>query len=245
MKPQNESPADIVKSLIPVKQSQFLLRRAHSLCGIIPFTVFVIFHLSVNNYSHRGAPGFNMVVDTLRGMPFITAISFCVLLLPFAFHILYGIFILFSGRIIPDTRQCHCRNAAYVLQRITAIVIALFLVYHIVYVKYILLKNNGTDYYALMRGMFDNTWVVLWYAIGLAAVAFHVANGLCTFCMTWGITVSRHSQRFMAIAMTVFGLGIYALGLSAMSGFILKPDVYQPAPKTPVITGQGTESTKP
>ena len=220
-----------VKELLPIKQSDYILRRLHSLCGIVPLGAFILFHFFANSYSHRGAPGFNFVVDTLRSMPYLAWISLSVLSIPFLFHIIFGVFIIYKGDMMPHRDQPYVRNWAYFLQRVTAVVIGIFIIWHVVYVKYILLGQDGQNYYEIMRNHFSSLGVVLWYTFVLACVAFHIANGLCTFCMTWGLTVSKHSQRVVAIVMFFVGIGLFIFGISAMSGFILSPSLYEYAPK--------------
>ncbi|MBX7243854.1 MAG: hypothetical protein K1X53_00020 [Candidatus Sumerlaeaceae bacterium] len=202
--------------------NDFLLRRLHSLLGVLPLAGFIVFHFFANSYSTKGDKAFNQVVDTLRSTPYIHLISWGLLVGPFLLHIIIGIWIVFSGR-NNLTRQAHPRNFAYFAQRITAIIIMVFVVYHYVSMKYIYLPKTPDDYYAILRAKFANPAIYGFYALGIAATAFHLANGLCTFCMTWGITVSARSQKLMAIAMTGVGILIFALGMNALSGFVRSP----------------------
>jgi hypothetical protein len=78
--------------------------------------------------------------------------------------------------------------------------------------------------------------------IGIAATCYHLANGLCTFAMTWGITVGRNSQRMAAAAMTGVGLVLFGIGVSAVNGFLpknKKPVAAAVAP-APVLSTYGS-----
>ena len=220
-----------IKELIPVRQSSFILRRIHSLCGIVPLSAFLLFHLFANSYSHRGSPGFNLVVDSLRSMPYLELISLSVLSIPFLFHIIYGVYIIFTGQLRLEKDQLYIRNIAYFLQRISGIVTTVFIFWHVITVKYGLLANDGSDFYQLMRQHFSNPITVCWYTLALLCVAFHIGNGICTFCITWGLTISRHSQRVLFLFGILFAGFLFLLGMTAMLGFIFEPTLYEYAPK--------------
>ena len=204
--------------------NEFLLRRLHSLTGVLPLTAFIFFHFFANSYSRQGDAAFNRVVDSLRGLPYLPIISWNLLLAPFLFHIALGLWIVFTGK-SNALRQPHPRNFAFVLQRVAAIIVMVFVIYHVVTMKYITLPTNGINYYAELSRKFANPYVYWWYVVGVAATAFHLANGVCTFCVTWGITVGRTSQRLMAIAMTGAGLVVFLMGISALNGFVRQPHV--------------------
>jgi cellobiose-specific phosphotransferase system component IIC len=52
------------------------------------------------------------------------------------------------------------------------------------------------------------------YFLGSLAVIYHFANGLCTFCMTWGITKGKHSQKVVTWGAAGLG-GVLALMMVA------------------------------
>ena len=64
------------------------------------------------------------------------------------------------------------------------------------------------------------SWVIPFYGLGVACAAYHLANGLWSFAIVWGITIRKASQdgflRFVAIP--VF-LVLTAMGWAALSGF--------------------------
>lgn len=213
--------------------NEFILRRLHSLTGVLPLTVFIFFHFFANSYSRQGDAAFNRVVDSLRGLPYLPFISWGLLLTPFLFHIVLGLWIVFTGK-SNALRQPHPRNFAFFLQRVTAIIVMVFVIYHVVSMKYVHLPENGINYYAKLSEKFANPYVYWWYVIGVAATAFHLANGICTFCMTWGITVGRTSQRFMALAMTGAGIIVFLIGISALNGFVRAPKA--DAARPPVVS---------
>jgi succinate dehydrogenase / fumarate reductase cytochrome b subunit len=64
-------------------------------------------------------------------------------------------------------------------------------------------------------------WFVI-YAIGLIASVYHFVNGLCTFCITWGITIGDVSRRRATVLAS--GLGIVLLIWGFMSLAALRAD---------------------
>ena len=50
------------------------------------------------------------------------------------------------------------------------------------------------------------------YVVGIAASVFHFANGLFTFSFSWGICVTRRSQRLFATAFGLLGVLVFVMG---------------------------------
>jgi succinate dehydrogenase / fumarate reductase cytochrome b subunit len=55
-------------------------------------------------------------------------------------------------------------------------------------------------------------WRALAYVLGLAACSFHLAVGLWTFAMRWGVAVSKRARGRAGALAAVFGLVVFALG---------------------------------
>jgi succinate dehydrogenase/fumarate reductase cytochrome b subunit len=77
----------------------------------------------------------------------------------------------------------------------------------------------GTNYpYQLTYDGFHlglGTWWFPIYAVGLTAAVYHFVNGICTFCITWGITIGDQSRRKMSVV--AGGLGVLLLIWGFMS----------------------------
>ena len=54
----------------------FVLRRLHSLAGILPVGVFLIEHLYLNSYALKGPAAYNKVVGTMQGIPYLIPSNF-------------------------------------------------------------------------------------------------------------------------------------------------------------------------
>ena len=60
--------------------------------------------------------------------------------------------------------------------------------------------------------------VVGLYAIGILASVFHLANGIWTMGITWGVWTSPMAQRRASLVCSVFGVALAVVGMSALWG---------------------------
>lgn len=172
----------------------FILRRLHSLAGLLPVSVFLLEHLFTNSYSLIGAEAYNAKIEALQGLPFVVVIEILFIFVPIAFHALYGLVIIYEGR--TNVHQYGFEaNWRYTLQRVTGIVGIVFVAYH-VYATRLTSYLTGTPMsYAWMQELLANPAMVVFYLIGSTSLLFHFANGLWTGLIVWGVTVSPASQR--------------------------------------------------
>jgi succinate dehydrogenase / fumarate reductase cytochrome b subunit len=66
-----------------------------------------------------------------------------------------------------------------------------------------------------------NLFVMGFYAIGVWAVCYHLANGLATSAMAWGITVTETSQRRCAVLCLGIGVTLMLVGTAAWYAFAI------------------------
>lgn len=63
-------------------------------------------------------------------------------------------------------------------------------------------------------------WLVIWfYLLGILSAAFHFANGLWTFAIAWGLTITAKAQRRWGHVCLVLGLGLGIIGFTAWYAF--------------------------
>jgi succinate dehydrogenase / fumarate reductase cytochrome b subunit len=173
-----------------------------------------------------GEDAYDNVVKNLRGLPFLLAIESAVLFAPFLFHMLYGMVIIFTTR-PNNNRLGFRRNWAYIAQRITAMIVFVFIIYHVVGLRF-MDAHNVDNVSALLYAKFSHPFTYWWYVVGIGCTVFHLANGVCTFLMTWGITIGGRSQKLAAAAMTVVGLVLFGMGIMSLNGFLNHPPKRQP-----------------
>ena len=212
----SEAPAE--KSIFDKSRRAFLMRKLHSLSGVVPVGGFMCFHLWENSRALQGREQFDEAVAGINHMPYLPILEWGLILLPLLFHAVYGVKIALDSK--PNVgRYTFTRNWMYTFQRITGLLAFAFIAYHLY--EYWAQKLTGAlapdqFYWALCHNMGKQVghvpYVALIYIVGIAACAFHFANGLWGFCFSWGITVSRRSQQAAAGVFGLLGLALFLLG---------------------------------
>ncbi len=199
----------------------FLLRRLHSLLGIIPLGIFLFNHLLTNSTGFLGSEAFEHKVSLIHMLgPFLPLVEAVVIFIPLALHIGLGIYIALTSK-RKEMGLGYWRNWAYNFQRWTGWLALVFIVYHVVHLRF-LHPMDQIPFSFVLADMFSGSWawlIVPGYLIGALSVIFHFANGICTFCMTWGITTGPASQRGMAFVAAGVGAVITALLFASIIGF--------------------------
>lgn len=142
----------------------FLLRRLHSLSGIVPIGLFLIVHLTTNSsilwgainaraglYADdsigRGVATFQHEVNFINNLPFVLLMEIFGIWLPIAFHAGLGIVYALTGS--KNTKAyAYQDNKRYVWQRISGYVGVLFIFYHIATLRWgwSFLVPGGTEW---------------------------------------------------------------------------------------------------
>lgn len=200
----------------------FLLRRLHSLTGIVPLGGFLCFHFFENASARRGAAAFDETVHKIASMPYLMVAEWLLLLLPLIFHAAYGIYITRASRPVVAT-YTHARNFAYIAQRITGIIALFYIAYHVTTTRFWALFVKGSEItFADMATKLSVPWVFLGYAIGIVSVVYHFANGLWSFSITWGLVRTDEGQKRLARLSVLVFIGLSVVGLDILSAFVLE-----------------------
>lgn len=202
-------------------RNYFLFRRLHSLTGLV-FGGYLIVHLLVNATIAQGGNIYQMQVDKIHALPFLPVIEWTLIYLPIIYHTIYGIWIILTGQ--PNaTHYSYVRNWAYVAQRISAVIIVLFALFHVLAFKYGLFGASLTfdAHGGAMRTVashFDASFFITWivYPLGILASCFHLANGFWAGAITWGLTVSAGAQRRWGFACAGLFVALFAAGMIAL-----------------------------
>jgi succinate dehydrogenase / fumarate reductase cytochrome b subunit len=212
----------------------FLLRRLHSLTGLAPVGVFLVIHLSTN--ATVLAPGpvgaeFQRSVERIHSLgPLLVPVEIVGIFLPLLFHSLLGFQIIFTGQSNAQQYR-YGSNIRYTLQRITGVIAFVFIFYHVWQMHWFgggLGGGNFRVHDDAGAGVAATTtaatiqaswWIAPIYAIGIVSAVFHLANGIWTSLITWGITIRPRAQRAAGYVCATFGVVLSLVGLGALSGF--------------------------
>ena len=178
----------------------FLLRRLHSLTGLV-FGGYLVVHLLINATIAQGGNAYQTQVDKIHDLPFLPVIEWTFIYLPIIYHTVYGVWITLTGQ--PNVGHYpYAKNWFYFFQRLSAVVIVFFIIFHVFALKYGLFGTNLAfePHYGALRTVARHmdvhpviTWLV--YPLGILASCYHLANGFWTAAITWGLTISDSAQK--------------------------------------------------
>ncbi len=206
-----------------IQNPHFLMRRLHSLLGLLPVGGFLAFHLWENSQSRFGAEHYNeQVVGWLQSLNYLVVMEIFVITLPLLFHAGYGLLILRDGS-RDWNRFPWLHHRFYFLQRLSGVAILLFLLFHVGWTRLYGLYDPSVrlDLYAHMQQLLSVPWIFAVYLLGLILSVFHLSNGLWTMAISWGMTTSAAAQRLWFYACCGIFLLLSALGIHGMLGFVL------------------------
>jgi succinate dehydrogenase / fumarate reductase cytochrome b subunit len=199
-------------------RSSFLRARLASLLAIAPLGVWTVVHLWHNLAAFDGADAWSEAVTTYAH-PFAEAVTGVVVLLPLALHTVWGIGRLATTR--PNLgRYRFYRNLKYTLQRLAAVGVLGFLGAHLwlAMLHPRLVEGHAETFADIAQHMHFHRPTLVVYLLGTLGVAFHLANGLQTACMGWGVVTSQRGLRRLEWAMIAVFLLLLLMSWGAIYG---------------------------
>lgn len=197
---------------------EFFYRRLHSLLGVIPVGLFLMQHLVVNHFATGGAESFNKAAHFMESLPFRYVLETFIIFLPLLFHAIYGLYIAFTAK-NNTSNYGFFRNWMFMLQRVTGVITLVFVTWH-VWETRIAAAFGAEVNYDMMANILSNPFMLWFYMIGVISTTFHFANGLWSFFVSWGITVTPRSQLISTyITLGVF-IALSIVGVRTLIAFI-------------------------
>ena len=197
---------------------EYFYRRLHSLLGVVPISIFVVQHLVVNHFAVYGEDKFNKAANFMANLPFVLALETFIIYLPILFHAILGVYIVFVTR--NNTRRYgYFRNWMFLLQRISGIITLVFIAWHVWQTKIQIALGNVELNYSLMENILSEPFFFWFYIISIIAVVFHLANGLWSFFVSWGIAQSPRSQQIVTYATVVIFFVVSYIGIRTILQF--------------------------
>lgn len=212
----------------------FLLKRLHSLLGIIPVGAFFLVHMLLNSRAAQSPEQYQWVPDTLDEVPFIWAIEILFILLPILFHALLGVIIVWQGDPNAHKRAYSWYiNWAYLLQRYTGVALFILIAIHLYQTWWVHTwlklqgENEAYNIYGLMHGIVQSPFWLIVYALFVLIAAYHFGHGIFNFVYKWGITTHKVAQRWAIAVGLLIGLVGIVLGWSSLWGLRFSPWAYE------------------
>lgn len=194
--------------------SEFLLRRLHTLSGVVPVGLFLLEHLFTNAMATNSAGSYNSAVATIQSIPFLHVVEFLFIFLPICYHGVFGLYVAFVSGYNAGQYTWY-RNMMFSLQRITGVITFVFIVYHLWTTRF---SGHAATFQTVHQLMLNPAY--FWFMIvGVVAATFHFANGLWSFAIHWGITVGARAQRVTSYVSMVIFVVLAGVGVSAIIAF--------------------------
>ena len=197
---------------------EFVNRRLHSLLGVIPVGLFLVQHLVVNHFATRGAEAFNKAAHFMEMLPFRYALEIFIILLPLLYHAIYGVYIAFTAK-NNVTNYGYLRNWLFLLQRVTGIITFIFIAWHVWETRIAAAFGQEVNY-DMMASILSSPIMLVFYLVGVISTIFHFSNGLWSFAVSWGITVTPRSQQISTYVTLAIFLALSIVGVRAIFAFV-------------------------
>jgi succinate dehydrogenase / fumarate reductase cytochrome b subunit len=205
----------------------FILRKLHQLTGIVPLTLFVLEHFYTNSKAISGAAAFNKAVEELQAIPYIVLVETVGIFIPLIYHAVYGLVITAEAR--PNNLAYpYPRNWFYLIQRITGMILFVFILFHVLNFRFGLIPNlnnisvahSPNQAFEIVAREFRMVPIFVIYVVGITSTVWHLANGIWLFLVDWGITIGERAQRVAGYACIGAGAALLLVGINAAVAFV-------------------------
>ena len=198
--------------------------RLGSILAVVPLGAWTVLHLWNNLAVFRGGQAWEEAV-THHAHPLAQFVTAVLVMVPLLIHAAWGLSRLRGSR--PNTRNTltFFGNLKYVLQRLSALGLLAFLGAHLwlAMLQPRLMEGHAEFFTDIAHEMHHHGPTLVVYLLGTLAVSYHLANGLATFAMGFGIVSSQHALKkvdvlsyalfVVFIVMSWTGIyGLYAAG---------------------------------
>jgi succinate dehydrogenase / fumarate reductase, cytochrome b subunit len=205
--------------------SSFLLRRLHSLSGIVPVGAFLFEHILISNSTAiTGPDAYARQVSFLANLPLVFFLELFGIWLPILFHALYGFYIWYRGD-GNSVAYPWSGNWMYTAQRWTGGIAFAYILWHTYTMRFtgVDLHDNPMASFGKVQGEVMHTGLFLFYVAGLVAASWHFAYGIWLFSAKWGIVSGdKAQQRLLRVCLVLF-LVLCGAGLASLYSFRSRP----------------------
>ena len=215
-------------------KNEFLIRRLHSLSGLLPVGGFMLVHLTTNASVLNGAEAFQNLVYQIHSLgKILWIVEWAFIFLPLMFHAIFGVYIIMGGK-SNTSKYSYVANWRYRMQRISGVIALFFILFHVLHMHgwfhvgfwKSAMQQIGMAQFAPYNAastagiaMQSTILMPILYFVGIAACVYHLANGLWTMGITWGVWTTPPAQRRASFACLGLGVLVMMIGTSSLVGF--------------------------
>ncbi len=187
----------------------FLIRRLHSLSGLVPVGGYMIIHLLVNASVLESPATFQKNVYQIHSLgALLPLVEWAFIFIPLLFHAIIGMVIIAGA--LPNTNQYrYGPNYRYTLQRVTGMIAFAFIMVHVfhmhgwlhadIWLENLVKPLGGAQFKPFNAAStageaLQGIGYLVFYVIGVLSCVYHLANGIWTMGITWGVWTSPAAQ---------------------------------------------------
>lgn len=195
-------------------------------------------HLTTNSSILMSSQKFQQLVYQIHSLgPLLPFVEWTFIFLPLIFHAVVGVVIVRGG--LPNSNYSHSGNYRYIAQRVTGMIAFVYIFYHVFHMhgwfhadwwmSSVAEPLGGAQFKpysapSTAAMALRSPLVLIMYVVGVLSCVFHLANGLWTMGITWGLWISPAAQRRANWFALAFGIGLTVISMSALSGFATMSD---------------------
>jgi len=209
-----------MEDLAQTSAGQTRLRRLFSLSGVVPLGAFLLLHLWTAAALLSSNATYDRQVAVLHGGPVVGLLAIALVLVPLAFHGVYGTWLAFQPR---PAQHAYGSGLMLALQRISGLVVLLFVVAHLratlvpAWRGQLLVGSYSTRLVADLSTLDSGIpWTALGYLVGMAATVFHLATGMTSFGIARGLVRGPVAERRSRFFFRAIGIGVFAIGAATI-----------------------------
>ncbi len=227
---RTDEPAQVMPDVVPAGSPTAALdrtryRRLHTIAGAVLLGTFLVGHLFTHASALGGERSYDRVVGALARSPLGSVVEVVFVLIPFAFHVGYGIHLLARERAGDVGAQAFGSRRSWLLQRISAGVLLVFVLVHVWHLRLqrLFFGLSADALYTELTARLSSTWagipwVALFYLLGVLAASAHAANGLFAATGTWNVASSDRGRQRMRLLTATLGLVLFLVGAATVIG---------------------------
>lgn len=200
-------------------------RRLQSLTGVLPLLAYVVFHLGETAVAPAGRRRFAETVTGTSGSALAVGLETVLVLVPLLVHASLGVHAMIRDR--HPLAESYPSDGVRKLQRLTGILVLLFLIVHLGHTWTAKLAglDGGALYDRLMDSLGRPVFLVA-YAVGVTAVAVHIAQGIGAFAVTWRLVRTAGGRRAARGVGVLVALAVWLVALNTLSHFAVGRAVF-------------------
>jgi len=193
----------------------------------------MVVHLLANASVLESPAAFQKNVYSIHGLgSLLPLVEWVFIFMPILFHAIIGMVIVAGG--LPNTGNYpYASNVRYTLQRATGMIAFVFILVHVFHMHgwfhadvwlYNVVKPLGGGQFKAYNAAstagqaLQSFTMVAIYLVGLLSCVYHLANGIWTMGITWGVWTSPKAQGRASTICLVFGVLLAVVGTSALFG---------------------------